>query len=49
MRRIVINGFKSAFLPIHHKVALLTGVLDEMEGIISRTFGSAYVPPRDHF
>jgi hypothetical protein len=31
------------------KVVLLTQVLDEMDGIIARTFGSQYVPSRDHF
>ena len=49
VRRIVLNGFKSAFLPLRKKVALLTRVLDEMDGIIARTFGPKYVPPRDHF
>ena len=49
VRKIVLNGFKSAFLPFTKKAALLTQVLDEMDGLIARTFGTQYVPPRDHF
>jgi adenosine deaminase len=49
VRKLVLNGFKSAFLPMKKKVVLLTQVLDEMDGIIARTFGSQYVPSRDHF
>jgi len=49
VRRILLNGFKSTFLPFKSKVALLTRVLDEMDGIIARSFGARYVPPRDHF
>jgi adenosine deaminase len=49
VRKLVINGFKSTFLPHAQKVALLTRVMDELDGIITRTFGSQYVPPRDHF
>ena len=49
VRKIVVNGFKSAFLPFPKKAALLTQVLDEMDGLIARTFGANYVPPRDHF
>jgi adenosine deaminase len=49
VRKIVLNGFKSAFLPFRKKAAILTQVLDEMDGIIARTFGPSFVPPRDHF
>ncbi len=49
VRRLVLNGFKSTFLPFKRKVSLLTRVLDELDGIIARCFGPAYVPPRDHF
>jgi adenosine deaminase len=49
VRKLVLNGFKSAFLPMKRKGALFTRVLDEMDGIISRTFGPRFVPPRDHF
>lgn len=49
VRKIVLNGFKSAFLPMKKKGALFTRALDEMDGIVARTFGSRYVPPRDHF
>jgi adenosine deaminase len=49
VRKIVLNGFKSTFLPMRKKVALLTRTLDELDGIVARTFGPKYVPPRDHF
>jgi adenosine deaminase len=49
VRKLVLHGFKSAFLPLRKKVTLLTHVLDEMDGIIARTFGPEHVPPRDHF
>jgi adenosine deaminase len=49
VRRLVLNGFKSTFQPFHKKVSLMTRVLDEMDGIIARTFGAKHVPPRDHF
>ena len=49
VRKLVLNGFKSTFLPLKRKVSLLTQVLDELDGIISRTFGPGYIPPRDHF
>ena len=49
VRKVVLNGLKSTFLPLKSKVAHLTRVLDELDGIISRTFGKDYVPPRDHF
>jgi adenosine deaminase len=49
VRKIVLNGFKSTFLPIKPKIRLLTQVLDELDGIIARDFGPAHVPPRDHF
>ncbi len=49
VRKLVLNGFKSTFLPFRKKVALLTRVLDELDGIIARTYGSKHVPPRDHF
>jgi adenosine deaminase len=49
VRKIVLNGFKSTFLPFPKKVALLTKVLDEMDELIAVTFGPIHVPPRDHF
>jgi adenosine deaminase len=49
VRRLVLNGFKSTFLPMRKKVSLLTRTLDELDGIVARTFGPKYVPPRDHF
>jgi len=49
VRKVVVNGFKSAFLPMKKKTGLLTHVLDEVDGIISRTFGPQHVPTRDHF
>ena len=49
VRKLVLNGFKSAFLPLKRKVALLTQVLDELDGIVARSFGPQFVPPRDHF
>jgi adenosine deaminase len=32
VRNLLINGFKSAFLPLHEKVALLSRVIDDMDG-----------------
>ena len=49
VRKLVLNGFKSTFLPLRRKVALLTQVLDELDGLIGRSFGPEFVPPRDHF
>jgi len=49
VRKLVLNGFKSTFLPLKRKVALLTQVLDELDGIVARSFGPQFVPPRDHF
>lgn len=49
VRKIVLNGFKSAFLPMKKKGDLFTRILDETDDIIARTFGPQFVPPRDHF
>jgi adenosine deaminase len=49
VRKIVLNGVKSAFLPHQRKIGLLTQVLDEMDGLIARTFGPTHIPARDHF
>ncbi len=49
VRQITVDGFKSTFLPLAKKVALLKRTLDELDGLIARTFGSEHVPPRDHF
>jgi adenosine deaminase len=49
VRKVVLNGFKSAFLPMKKKVMLFTRILDEIDGLVARTFGPRFVPPRDHF
>ena len=49
VRKIIINGFKSAFLPIKNKMALLSQVSNEIDGIVAGAFGPEFVPPRDHY
>ena len=49
VRKILINGFKSAFLPIKNKMALLSQVSNEIDGLVAGTFGPEFVPPRDHY
>lgn len=46
MRKIVINGFKSSFLPFHEKQQLLRQVARELEQIDAADFGE--VPTSEH-
>lgn len=49
VRRIAIYGFKSAFLPLPKKVALLERVVRETESLIGDAFGEELVPPVDQY
>jgi len=46
LRKILINGFKSAFLPHDEKVALLHRAIDEMDRLFSDYFPDTYTPYR---
>jgi adenosine deaminase len=47
VRRIAIYGFKSAFLPLPKKVALITRMVREIDELIAEVFGAGAVPPPD--
>ena len=46
IRNLVINGFKSAFIPFHEKAELLRQVNKEMDAVIARFASPASVEPR---
>ncbi len=46
LRNILINGFKSAFLPLHQKAEMLRAAIQEMDQILSA--GTDFVPGKDY-
>lgn len=42
LRKILINGFKSAFLPYRAKVQILSGAIDEMDRLFEEYFPGSY-------
>jgi adenosine deaminase len=42
LRKILINGFKSAFLPHREKVKILSGAIDEMDRLFEEYFPGTY-------
>jgi adenosine deaminase len=42
LRKILINGFKSSFLPYREKVKMLSGAIDEMDRLFEEYFPGTY-------
>jgi adenosine deaminase len=49
IRRIAVYGFKSAFLPLPRKVALLHRVITETDALIAECFGKDQIPPPEQY
>ena len=47
LRNIIINGFKSAFLPLGEKVEMLRSAIVEMDEILSEQDAS-YMPGKEY-
>jgi len=49
VRRLTTYGFKSAFLPLPRKVALLHRVIAETDALIAECFGKDQIPPMEQY